>query len=70
MGTLVVLTPGGWANVYDERGRFLGQTPVRAPLTAGPHTLSLRNFGQPPARTMNVVVQPSSVVRVVQPITR
>ena len=69
-GTLNVLTPGGWANVYDERGRFLGQTPVRATLPVGPHQLSLRPFGQPPAQTVNVVIQATAPSRVVRPLAQ
>jgi len=70
LGTVTILTPGGWGNVYDERGRFLGQTPVRASLTAGPHTLSLRPFAQPPAQTIPIVVQPGQTTRVVHPVTQ
>ena len=28
-GRLVVVVPGGWANVYEGSGRFLGATPIK-----------------------------------------
>jgi hypothetical protein len=67
-GTVIVTTPGGWANVFDRAGRLLGQTPLRAQLPAGTHTLSLRPFGQPPAVTVSVEVTPGGTARVLQPL--
>jgi hypothetical protein len=48
VGTVNVVTPGGWANVYDTEGHFLGQTPIQLRLRPGRHQISLRPFGQPP----------------------
>jgi len=47
-GTVNVITPGGWANVYDAEGHFLGQTPIQLRLEVGAQSISLRPFGQPP----------------------
>jgi hypothetical protein len=67
-GTVIVTTPGGWANVFDRAGRLLGQTPLRAQLPAGTHTLSLRPFGQPPAVTVSVEVTAGGTARVSRPL--
>ncbi len=48
VGIVNLVTPGGWANVYDDGGHFLGQTPIQLRLRAGTQELSLRPFGQPP----------------------
>jgi serine/threonine-protein kinase len=53
-GTVSVVTPGGWADIY-HRGRRLGRTPARVDLPPGRQVLKLRPFGNQPAR--NVVVQ-------------
>jgi serine/threonine-protein kinase len=44
-GTLAVVTPGGWADVYDEQGAHLGQTPLRVSTMAGRRRVVLRPFG-------------------------
>ena len=67
-GTLVVSTPGGWANVYDRAGRLLGQTPLRTQLPAGEQTLSLRPFGQPPAISVSVSITAGGTARVNRPV--
>jgi len=67
-GTVIVTTPGGWANVFDRAGRLLGQTPLRAQLPAGSHTLSLRPFGQPPAIAVSVEVTAGGTARVSRPL--
>jgi hypothetical protein len=67
-GTVIVTTPGGWANVFDRAGRLLGQTPLRAQIPAGTHTLSLRPFGQPPAITVSVEVMAGGTARVSRPL--
>jgi len=67
-GTLIVSTPGGWANVFDRAGRLLGQTPLRTQLPAGTHTLSLRPFGQPPAISVSVTVPAGGTGRVVRAV--
>jgi len=68
LGTLIVSTPGGWANVFDRAGRLLGQTPLRTQLPAGTHTLSLRPFGQPPAISVSVTVPAGDTVTVRRPV--
>jgi len=68
LGTLIVSTPGGWANVFDRAGRLLGQTPLRTQLPAGTHTLSLRPFGQPPAISVSVTVPAGGTGRVVRAV--
>jgi hypothetical protein len=55
-GEAVIMTPGGWANVYDSGGRHLGQTPLRVTLPVGTHQLRLRPFGQPPDQRIRVTV--------------
>ncbi len=67
-GTLIVTTPGGWANVFDRAGRLLGQTPLRVQLPAGTHALSLRPFGQPPAVAVSAVVTAGGTARVTRPV--
>ncbi len=63
-GTVIVVVPGGWANVYNQRGRLLGVTPLRQTLPAGRHVLSLRYFGQPPPEQVAVTVEPNGTARV------
>lgn len=67
-GTVIVSTPGGWANVYNSNGQFLGETPLTIQLPAGRHRLSLRPFGQPPSRNATVNVTAGSTSRVRQPL--
>ena len=67
-GTVIVSTPGGWANVYDQNGRFLGDTPLTISLPEGRHRLSLRPFGQPPSRNATVDVHAGQTARVNQPL--
>jgi serine/threonine-protein kinase len=55
-GEAVIMTPGGWANVYDAGGRHLGQTPLRVTLPVGTHQLRLRPFGQPPDQRIRVTI--------------
>ncbi|MGE0790006.1 MAG: protein kinase [Sandaracinaceae bacterium] len=55
-GTVVITTRTGFAYVYDERGRHLGETPLVLTRPAGPLRLSLRPNGQPPARAVTVEV--------------
>lgn len=67
MGNVAVMTPGGWANVYTEDGRFLGQTPLSFQAEAGRRVLTLRPFGQPAETppTVTVDVVPGQTARVV-----
>ncbi len=66
VGTVNVVTPGGWANVYDSDGHFLGQTPIQLRLRAGTQELSMRPFGQPPGDAeplrVNVVSEESVTI--------
>jgi serine/threonine-protein kinase len=63
-GTVVVSTPGGWANVYTASGRFLGETPLTTSLPEGTHRLTLRPYGQPPSQPVSVTVRPGETARV------
>ncbi|MGE3636409.1 MAG: protein kinase, partial [Sandaracinaceae bacterium] len=63
-GTVILSTPGGWANVYDRNGRFLGETPLTLSLPAGSHRLSLRPYGQPPSTNVTVNVVSGQTARV------
>jgi len=63
-GRLVVVVPGGWANVYGAGGRFLGATPVNREMPAGRHRLQLRFNGQPPPVTVEVDVPAGGTGRV------
>ena len=63
-GTVVVSTPGGWANVYGATGRFLGETPLTTTLPEGTHRLTLRPYGQPPSHAVSVTVRPGETARV------
>jgi len=65
-GIAFITTPGGWANVYDESGRHLGQTPLRLTLSVGAHRLRLRPLGQPPDIRVRVNVTGERTARVVQ----
>ncbi|MGE0791159.1 MAG: serine/threonine protein kinase [Sandaracinaceae bacterium] len=63
-GTVSVTASGGWANVYDEGGSFLGVTPLQVELPAGRHRLQLRPFGQPPPAFVTVQVPAGGRARV------
>ncbi|MCB9597183.1 MAG: serine/threonine protein kinase [Sandaracinaceae bacterium] len=65
-GRLVVVVPGGWANVYEGSGRFLGATPINREMPAGRHRLQLRFNGQPPPVEVEVVIPAGGVGRVSQ----
>jgi len=65
-GVANIVTPGGWANIYDAEGRYLGQTPIRVTLPAGRHVLQARPFGQPAARRIVVNVTAGATARVVE----
>jgi hypothetical protein len=60
-----VVTTQGWAHV-SEHGRVLGTTPLRATLSAGHHTLELRDEAGR-SRRVPVDVRPGEVARVVVP---
>jgi len=61
-GTVSVVTPGGWADIYF-RGRRLGRTPTRVQLPPGRQVLSLRPFGSQRARNVVVQVPPGGSTR-------
>ncbi len=63
-GEVVVITPGGWANVYHRR-RLLGATPLRTQLPAGSQTIELRMFGEPPSIRKRVNVERDGTTRVI-----
>ena len=67
-GFVFVQVGGGWANVHGRGGRLLGQTPTRVSLPAGPQTLELRPFGQPPGRRVRVNVVAGETIRVFQSV--
>jgi serine/threonine-protein kinase len=62
-GTVNVVTPGGWAEVW-WRGRRVGQTPGRVTIAAGRQRLELRPFGRTPARPVEVTVPADGTTRV------
>ncbi len=68
VGTVNLITPGGWANVYDDEGHFLGQTPIQLQLREGTQSLSLRPFGQPPGDSdpIQIEVRPGETVSIVR----
>ena len=66
-GSLNVVTPGGWAEVW-LRGRKLGQSPGRFALPAGTHTLEVRPFGRGPGQRVRVVVRSGATERLSVPI--
>ncbi len=68
-GSVNVVTPGGWADVYF-RGRKIGQTPGRFTLPAGRQRLTLRPFGGAASKNVRVNVRPDQSTRVSQPVTR
>jgi hypothetical protein len=55
-GTLVVVTPGTWANVYGPGGDLWGATPLRRTVPVGTVTVELRFEGQPPGRRVSTEV--------------
>jgi serine/threonine-protein kinase len=61
-GTVSVVTPGGWADIFF-RGRRMGRTPARIQLPAGRQVLSLRPFGAQPARRVVVNVPAGGTAR-------
>ena len=63
-GTIVVVTPGTWANVFGPSGEAWGTTPLRRSVPAGPITIELRIEGQPPARRESVEVPAGGIGRV------
>ncbi len=62
-GSVRIEASGGWSEVY-EGDRHLGRTPLTAQLSAGPHTLRLLPFGNPPGTTQSVRVPPGTEITV------
>jgi serine/threonine-protein kinase len=65
-GTLVVVTPGTWANVYGPGGDLWGATPLRRSVAAGEVTVELRFEGQPPGRRASADVPGGGTGRIVE----
>jgi serine/threonine protein kinase len=65
-GTLVLVTPGTWANVYGPNGELWGATPLRRSMPPGPVTVELRFEGQPPGRRVSAEVTAGGTARVVE----
>ncbi len=63
-GSVVVVTPGGWADVYHGSKR-LGRSPSRFKLPSGSQTLRFAPFGKRPFRTKRVNVLSGGTTRVV-----
>ena len=63
-GSVVAVTPGGWADVYLGSKR-LGRTPARLTLPPGTHVLRFLPFGKRPALAKRVTVPPGGSARVV-----
>jgi serine/threonine-protein kinase len=61
-GTLVIGTSQGWATIY-EKGKKLGNSPLRIELSAGDHALVIRPYGEGAARHINVDVRPGETVK-------
>jgi hypothetical protein len=62
----MILTPGGWANVY-RGSQMLGTTPKQVELPPGRQTLTLVPFGdRAKTRRVRVVVEPGRLGRIVE----
>ncbi|MGE0784796.1 MAG: protein kinase [Sandaracinaceae bacterium] len=66
-GALVVVTSGGWADIYVD-GVARGRTPSRLVLRAGPHTIVLRPSGGATRITRQVDVDTDGVTRLAVPL--
>jgi serine/threonine-protein kinase len=66
-GTVNVVTPGGWAEIF-VRGRRVGRSPGRIELPSGPQTITIRPFGTQPPRTVRVDVPSGGTARVSLPV--
>ncbi|MEM9192056.1 MAG: protein kinase [Myxococcota bacterium] len=64
-GRLAVVTPGGWANVFNAQGRPLGPTPLVVQLPAGPQAVILRMYGDGPPIRRTVRVRPGQTQRMI-----
>ena len=67
-GQLIVVTPGGWADVY-QGGRLLGQTPLRVELRSGRHLLTIRPFGRTPGEQRRIQIRAGETERVSVPVS-
>lgn len=61
-GVLMLGSALGWADVYEGSKR-LGSTPLRVQLPSGLHRLTVRPYGEGPARTMTVALRPAQTVK-------
>jgi serine/threonine-protein kinase len=62
-GTVNVVTPGGWADIYVS-GTRRGRSPGRVSLPPGRHTITLRPFGREAPRNVSVEVPAGGTARV------
>lgn len=62
-GTIDLVTPGGWAQVYKGK-KLLGSTPRRLTLPAGRHRLVLKPFGDGKPKTVFVTVESNKTKKV------
>jgi hypothetical protein len=67
-GTVNVVTPGGWAEIY-EGSRRIGRSPARLELPAGRHTLDLRAFATGAHHRVTVTVTAGEASRVSEPVS-
>ena len=68
IGTVNIVTPGGWAEIY-EGSRRIGRSPARIELPAGRHILDLRPFGTGARHRLSVTVTAGESTRVSEPVT-
>ncbi len=66
-GTVTVVTPGGWADIYDG-SRRVGRSPDSIQLSAGRHRLRLVPFGNGRAHIARVTVRSGKTARVSVPL--
>ena len=69
-GFVQIVTPGGWANVIDARGRPLGQSPMRIEMRAGHQRLRLVPFGTGAPITVDVAVPRNDSTTVSVPVAQ
>ena len=63
-GRASIVMLDGWATVLN-RGRKLGQTPLRVELPSGLQTLELRPFGKAPGKRVRVRVRSKGTLRII-----
>ncbi len=63
-GTINVVTPPGWADIFVD-GQRAGRSPTELRLPSGHHSVRLLPYGEEPAIVRSVDVEPDSVGRLV-----